>query len=501
VTQRHTLPKQRNVITARRRVLLASVAGLGMAVLLAGPGGYYPSNLAAWNSAAQATEAVQQPFTNFADLVAKVKPAVISVRVKFDDASTTALQEGSSLDKFFRQFGFENMPDGVPRRHEVITGEGSGFFISADGYAVTNNHVVNHAKTVQVTTDDGSIYSAKVVGTDPKTDLALIKVDGKKDFTYVKFANHNPRVGDWVIAVGNPFGLGGTVTAGIVSARGRDIGSGPYDDYIQIDAPINKGNSGGPAFDVNGDVIGVNTAIVSPSGGSVGIGLDIPADTAKLVVAQLKDKGHVTRGWMGVEVQPVTTAIADSLGMKKAEGALVDRAQAGSPASQAGIAVGDVIEAINGAPVKSSRDLARKVAILAPGTAVKLDILHKGEAKTMTLTLGQMPNQQQAKASDESAKPATSAPHLGLQLAPATDVPGAGDKGVAVLGVEPHGPAADHGFETGDVILDVGGKPVANASQVREALSAAQAQGKHDVLMRVKTADGTRFIAMPLHNA
>ena len=501
MTQRHTLPKQRNVITARRRVLLASVAGLGMAVLLAGPGGYYPSNLAAWNSAAQATEAVQQPFTNFADLVAKVKPAVISVRVKFDDASTTALQEGSSLDKFFRQFGFENMPDGVPRRHEVITGEGSGFFISADGYAVTNNHVVNHATTVQVTTDDGSIYSAKVVGTDPKTDLALIKVDGKKDFTYVKFANHNPRVGDWVIAVGNPFGLGGTVTAGIVSARGRDIGSGPYDDYIQIDAPINKGNSGGPAFDVNGDVIGVNTAIVSPSGGSVGIGLDIPADTAKLVVAQLKDKGHVTRGWMGVEVQPVTTTIADSLGMKKAEGALVDRAQAGSPASQAGIAVGDVIEAINGAPVKSSRDLARKVAILAPGTAVKLDILHKGEAKTMTLTLGQMPNQQQAKASDESAKPATSAPHLGLQLAPATDVPGAGDKGVAVLGVEPDGPAADHGFETGDVILDVGGKPVANASQVREALSAAQAQGKHDVLMRVKTADGTRFIAMPLHNA
>ena len=501
MTQRHTLPKQRNVITARRRVLLASVAGLGMAVLLAGPGGYYPSKLAAWNSAAQATEAVQQPFTNFADLVAKVKPAVISVRVKFDDASTTALQEGSSLDKFFRQFGFENMPDGVPRRHEVITGEGSGFFISADGYAVTNNHVVNHAKTVQVTTDDGSIYSAKVVGTDPKTDLALIKVDGKKDFTYVKFANHNPRVGDWVIAVGNPFGLGGTVTAGIVSARGRDIGSGPYDDYIQIDAPINKGNSGGPAFDVNGDVIGVNTAIVSPSGGSVGIGLDIPADTAKLVVAQLKDKGHVTRGWMGVEVQPVTTTIADSLGMKKAEGALVDRAQAGSPASQAGIAVGDVIEAINGAPVKSSRDLARKVAILAPGTAVKLDILHKGEAKTMTLTLGQMPNQQQAKASDESAKPATSAPHLGLQLAPATDVPGAGDKGVAVLGVEPDGPAADHGFETGDVILDVGGKPVANASQVREALSAAQAQGKHDVLMRVKTADGTRFIAMPLHNA
>src|SRR6202044_2263014 len=231
---------------------------------------------------------------------------------------------------------------------QMITGEGSGFFISADGYAVTNNHVVDHAESVQVTTDDGTIYTAKVIGTDKKTDLALIKVDGKKDFSYVKFADQPPRVGDWVVAVGNPFGLGGTVTAGIVSARGRDIGAGPYDDYVQIDAPINKGNSGGPAFDMNGNVIGVNTAIFSPSGGSVGIGFDIPADTAKMIVAQLKEHGHVTRGWIGGQIQAVTPDIAASRGMKKVEGALVDEPQSGGPAAKAGLVAGDVITAVDG---------------------------------------------------------------------------------------------------------------------------------------------------------
>ena len=205
-----------------------------------------------------------------------------------DDDQQIPAQPGSPLDRFFRQFGDQfgqqfgrQFGPNAPRGHETITGEGSGFFISADGYAVTNNHVVDHAKSVQVTTDDGIVYTAKVVGTDAKTDLAVIKIDGRNDFPYVKFTDHAAQVGDWVVAVGNPFGLGGTVTAGIVSARGRDIGAGPYDDYVQIDAPINKGNSGGPAFDVSGNVIGVNTAIFSPSGGSVGIGFDIPADTAK----------------------------------------------------------------------------------------------------------------------------------------------------------------------------------------------------------------------------
>ena len=213
----------------------------------------------------------------------------------------------------------------------------------------------------------------------------------RTNFPFVKFADQAPRVGDWVVAVGNPFGLGGTVTAGIVSARGRDIGAGPYDDYIQIDAPINKGNSGGPAFDVNGNVIGVNTAIFSPSGGSVGIGFDIPADTAKMVVAQLKENGYITRGWLGVQVQPVTAEIANSLGMKKAEGAIVDDPQANSPAAKAGIESGDVITAVNGKPVKDARELARTIGMMAPDTSAKLDILRKGETKTLTVTLGQMP--------------------------------------------------------------------------------------------------------------
>jgi serine protease Do len=504
------LPKPCKVHRAPRSTLLASVAGLGIAAVLVSPSGYGTVNFPAWTSSAQAAEMTQHP-SGFADLVAKVKPAVVSVRVKFDNAAKTTsmneegndnilpFQPGSPLEKYFQQFGFGNMPNIKPRR-QVVTGEGSGFFISPDGYAMTNYHVVKNAKSVQVTTDDGARYTAKVIGSDPKTDLALIKVDGKKDFAYVKFADHEPRIGDWVVAVGNPFGLGGTVTAGIVSARGRDIGAGPYDDYIQIDAPINKGNSGGPAFDVNGNVIGVNTAIFSPSGGSVGIGFDIPAETAKMVVAQLKDKGYVTRGWMGVQVQPVTAAIANSLGMKRAEGAIVDEPQAGSPAAKAGIESGDVITAINGTPVKDSRDLARKVSVTAPGTSVKFDILHKGETKTVTLTLGQIPNEQQAATETVQGKPASNVPHLGLMLAPAGEVAGSGDKGIVVTGVEPDGPAADHGVKTGDVILDVGGKAVAKVSDVRHALTEAQSHGKHDVLLRIKTADGMRFVAIPISN-
>jgi len=259
--------------------LLASVGALGVAMLLVGPGGQYWRSSVGAAPASAAGFAMQRP-VGFADIVAKVKPAVISVRVKVSGSADPALlhgsrdddeeqiptQPGSPLDKFFQQFGDQfgqQFGPHAPRRHDSITGEGSGFFISADGYAVTNNHVVDHANSVQVTADDGTVYPAKVVGTDPKTDLALIKVDGNKNFPFVKFAEQAPQVGDWVVAVGNPFGLGGTVTAGIVSARGRDIGAGPYDDYVQIDAPINKGNSGGPAFDVNGNVIGVNTAILA----------------------------------------------------------------------------------------------------------------------------------------------------------------------------------------------------------------------------------------------
>jgi serine protease Do len=508
-------------LTARRLVLLASVAGLGAAVLFAGPSGY---RLPAWTSTAAAADSTLQHPAGFADIVAKVKPAVISVRVKIPASAEPAMmqqfgddedeqqipaQPGSPLDKFMQQFGRQfgqngqGRQQGAPQSHQTITGEGSGFFISADGYAVTNNHVVDHAKSVQVTTDDGTVYTAKVIGTDAKTDLAVIKVDGRSDFPYVKFAEQSPQVGDWVVAVGNPFGLGGTVTAGIVSARGRDIGAGPYDDYVQIDAPINKGNSGGPAFDVNGNVIGVNTAIYSPSGGSVGIGFDIPADTAKLVVAQLEKDGHVTRGWLGVQIQPVTAGIADSLGLKTAAGALVDQPQDGSPAAKAGIASGDIITAVNGTPVKDARELARTIGMMAPDSAVKLDILRNGSAKTISLTLAQMPgDQQQANADTGSAtQPTGGVPHLGLSVAPASQVSGAGDQGVVVTGVDPDGPAAEQGFQTGNIILDVGGKSVASAGDVRKALTEATAQGKHQILMRVKMADGTRFVALPLGNA
>jgi len=515
MTQReNSTPPASGFFKSRRVALLASVAGVGLAVLVGGTGLYGSTRFAGIAPAvAAAAETAVQP-SGFADLVARVKPAVISVRVRFDgaaqvsnqDDNTEPFRQGSPLDRFFRQFGFpddpnQGLPDGMPQMRRNIAAEGSGFFISADGYAVTNNHVINNAKTVQVITDDGRTLSAKVIGSDPNTDLAVIKVEGQ-NFPFVKFAERDPRIGDWVVAVGNPFGLGGTVTAGVVSARGRDIGSGPYDDFIQIDAPINKGNSGGPAFDVNGNVIGVNTAIYSPSGGSVGIGFDIPADTAKLVVAQLKDKGSVTRGWIGVQIQPVTAGIADSLGLKKAEGAMVDEPQQGSPAAKAGIESGDVITAVNGAPVKDARDLARTIAMMAPDSSVKLDIIRQGQQKSVSLALAQMPNdQQQAKVGTGSAQPTSGVPHLGLQVAPASEVSGAGGQGVVVTAVDPDGPAAEQGFQTGNIILDVGGKVVANAGDVRNALSEAKAQGKHDILMRVKMGDATRFVALPLGNA
>ncbi len=382
------------------------------------------------------------------------------------------------------------------------TGQGSGFFISADGFAVTNNHVVDGADKVEVTTDDGKTYSAKVIGTDARTDLALIKVAGRTDFPFAKLSDTKPRIGDWVLAVGNPFGLGGTVTAGIVSASGRDIGSGPYDDFIQIDAPVNKGNSGGPAFDVSGEVMGVNTAIYSPSGGSVGIAFSIPASTVKSVIAQLKDKGSVSRGWIGVQIQPVTSDIADSLGMKKAEGALVAEPQANGPAAKAGIESGDVITAVNGEQVKDAKELARTIGGLAPGAAVKLNVLHKGQDKVINLTLGQLPNTVEAKADTDkdSGKPTrgTDVPKLGMTVAPANSVAGAGKDGVVVTEVDPKSAAAERGFKEGDVILEVGGKSVASADDVRDAITTARTDNKNSVLMRVKSGGSSRFVAVPL---
>jgi serine protease Do len=266
---------------------------------------------------------------------------------------------------------------------------------------------------------------------------------------------------------------------------------------------MNRGNSGGPSFDVDGNVIGINTAIYSPSGGSVGIGFDIPADTAKEVVAQLKDKGHVVRGWMGVRIQTVTADMADSLGMKKAEGAIVDEPQAGSPAAKAGIMAGDVISSVNGKEMKDSRELARTISAMAPGSEVKLGLMRKGEDKTVSLKLGELPGERQASTGTEQngAGSGSSTPRLGLTLAPASDVAGAGSEGVAVTAVDPSGPAAEHGVATGDVILDVGGKIVSKPGDVRQALADLNKEGKHTVLMRVKSGDGLKFVAVPLGKA
>jgi serine protease Do len=504
MTERNNPPKSA-ILSTRRLTLLGSVAVLGSALMFAGP--FESGHLAQPAFAATESQAQQGP-TGFADLIAKAKPAVISVRVKIEQtAAADKLSEelppflkGAPFEKFFHQYGFENGRQGDMHMHNTITGVGSGFFISADGYAVTNDHVVDHAKSVEVTTDDGKIYSAKVIGTDPKTDLALIKVDGRSDFAYVNFETATPRVGDWVVAVGNPYGLGGTVTAGIISAEGRDIGSGPYDNYIQIDAPINKGNSGGPTFDTKGNVIGVNTAIYSPSGGSVGIGFDVPASTAKMVVDQLKENGKVTRGWLGVQVQPVTPGIAESLGLKQATGALVDEAQPNTPAEKAGLKAGDIITAVNGKPIKDSRALAREISTMAPGTSAKLDIMRKGESRTIDVTLATMPNtpEKQANANESQSDAVPGVPHLGLSVAPANETAGAGDKGLVIIGVDPDGPAAEHGLKSGHVILEVGGKSVSSVADLRNALSEAKSGGKHAVLVQVKTAANTHFVAMPI---
>jgi serine protease Do len=506
-------PKPR-VLSARRLVLLAGVAGLGVAVLLGGAG-FGPQGAGPSLSSIAYAQGVQRP-AGFADIVEKVKPAVISVRVKVNSGAKMMGLEGDSpfppnsqMERFFRRFG---MPEGLnpdergnnsAPRNRLVTGQGSGFFITADGYAVTNNHVVDKADTVEITADDGKIYPAKVIGTDPRTDVALIKVEGRGDFPYVKFADKAPRIGDWVLAVGNPFGLGGTVTAGIVSARGRDIGAGPYDDFIQIDAPVNKGNSGGPTFDVDGNVIGVNTAIFSPSGGSVGIAFAIPAGTVQSVVAQLKDKGSVTRGWIGVQIQPVTAELAENLGLKAPEGALVAEPQDNGPAAKAGILAGDVITGVNGGRVKDAKDLARQIGTMAPGAAVKLTVWRKGAEKTFSFTLGELPNQREARATaPESTGPnSTDVPKLGLSLAPAGQVAGSGSEGVVVTNVDPNGVASEQGFQTGDVILEVGGKKVANPADVHSVLNDAQKDGKRTVLLRVKSGDATKFVALRLGKA
>ncbi len=437
---------------------------------------------------------------SFADIVERVKGAVVAIKVKSvetgGDEDMPELSPDDPLYYFFKRFGEGR--GGMPQKR-LTQSQGSGFIISADGYVVTNNHVVEHANEVEVVLDNGKTLPAKIIGTDKRTDLALVKISDGGALPFVEWSNTLPRVGDWVLAVGNPFGLGGTVTAGIVSARGRDIGAGPYDDFLQIDAPVNRGNSGGPAFDTHGGVIGVNTAIYSPSGGSVGIGFAIPTEVAKDVIAALKDKGAVSRGWIGVQIQAVTQDIADSIGLKSAKGALVAQPVKGGPAESAGLKAGDVITAVDGEKIESPRELSRKIAAAGPGKTVELTYFRGGAEKTAKIKLGVLPAEKEARAGlGGGAERGGSLSGLGLEVEPAAQTRRGGGEGLVVTGVDPEGVAAQKGLRRGDVILEAGGQGVAERADLVAALDAARKEGHRSVLLRVKSAEGTRFVALPV---
>jgi len=408
-TQENNTPDTsvRSPATARsilkRGAIVAGAATLSIGLMAGLADNFLNTHGAANAQPVQLSGLQQNQLPSFADVVDRVKPAVVSVRVKAkvvasaDDESGPAgiegLPPGHPLERFFRRFGEEGMGPRGPQQQQprVQLSQGSGFFISQDGYVVTNNHVVANAAEVQLVTDSGKTLSAKVIGTDPRTDVALLKVNESGNYPFVQLASGKPRIGDWVLAVGNPFGLGGTVTAGIVSAQGRDIGSGPYDDFLQIDAAVNRGNSGGPTFNQKGEVVGVNTAIYSPSGGNVGIAFAIPAATVQSVVEQLKEHGSVARGFIGVQIQPVTAEVADAIGLKDAKGALIAEAQANGPAAKAGLKRGDTILAVNGEKVADARELSRKIATFAPGSKTSLTIWRDGKEREVTFEVGRQP--------------------------------------------------------------------------------------------------------------
>lgn len=508
--QDHIPPKTAGSFKRTRSLLLGSVFGLALA------GAAASQLLPITSSPAIAQITTERPANqySFADVVDRVRPAVVSVKVKVTEPQTMSFDgEGfgnnnedvpPDINRFLKRFFGNQMPNGRSAPHgRRITGQGSGFFISADGYVVTNNHVVENASEVDVQTADGQNFTAKVIGTDPRTDLALLKIDGHKDFSWVKLASNAPRVGDWVLAVGNPFGLGGTVTSGIVSARGRDIGAAGPDDFLQIDAAVNRGNSGGPTFNLAGEVIGVNTAIVSPSGGNVGIAFAIPSETVSHVVTSLKETGKVTRGYLGVNIQPITPEIAEGLGVKDTKGALVSDAQPDTPAAKAGIKAGDVVTKVNGEQVKDARDLSRRISALAPGANVKITVLRDSKERQFDVSLAKLPEQRADRSrgkNEDKTDRGTNLSSLGLKLAPADAVSGAGREGVVVTDIDDSGPAAERGIKPGDVILEAGGKHVSAPSDIRDALGTAKKDGKSVILLRVKNGQGNHFVTLPVKN-
>ncbi len=474
-------------------------------------GGVAPAQ--AQNLSAQVPDNIQAEYApGFSGIVEKVSPAVVSIQVRSRarrQLSNFNNFNGTPFERFFEEFGerFGAEPNGRDndqnRRRggrNFSMGQGSGFIISTDGYIVTNGHVVSNAEEVTVSLTNGERLTAEVIGVDDKTDLALVKVDADEDLPFVTFAENETKVGDWVVAVGNPFGLGGTVTAGIVSARGREIGAGPYDDFIQIDASINRGNSGGPTFNLSGNVVGVNTAIYSPSGGSVGIGFAIPTSIAQDVIEDLKDDGNVTRGWLGVQIQSINEPLAESLGLETTVGTLVTDPQDDSPAAKAGIRAGDAILAVDGEAVESPRDLARTISNRSPGEVVTLDVWRNGRDRQIDVTLGRLPddagdNRERNQPRNERNR--DNAEQLGMTLAPAGDV-GLDVDGLAVVEIDPNGQAAASGIRVGDVILQAGGVDVTSPDDLEDGVTAADRDGRQNVLLKLQTGDNTRFVAVPM---
>jgi len=476
--------------------------------------------LPAASAPGRAPQTVMAP-TSFRELAAKVSPAVVNVATTIEQKAGMELSSGegspfpqfpenSPFGEFFKHF-FEQMPQGRQGQNPQFRGPqpkahalGSGFIISPDGYIVTNNHVVDGASEISVTLTDQRKFDAELIGTDPKTDLALLKVKADRDLPYVSFGDSDEALpGDWVVAVGNPFGLGGSVTAGIVSARGRDLRSGPYDDFIQIDAPINKGNSGGPTFNLDGEVIGINTAIYSPNGGSVGIGFDIPANLAKPVIQQLRDHGSVKRGWLGVQIQMVTPEIAEGLGLDKPRGALVVTVTPDSPADQAGFKSGDVILKVGADEVTDMHELPRLVADIESGTDVRFQVLRDGDRQALNVEIGTMPKDQKVASADDG-QGTSSETSLGMSLSVLTPAArqqlGIPDDvtGVLVTGVRGDSPAAENGIAPGDIVERIGQEPVTSPEQVAAGIKNAETGDKNSVLVMVNHGGTKRFVALPL---
>ncbi len=487
-----TLLKIRRPVLAA--VLLAGTALGGLGASLA------PAT--AQNAPAPIAAAPAPALPGFGDLVSRVRPAVVTItsteRAQAEPAASRGTDEdGTPRGRFGGQGPGRGQPEGGSRTTKAL---GSGFLVDAAGHVVTNNHVVAGAGKVVVTLDDGRELEAKVVGRDPRTDLAVLQVDAGAGLPFLSLGDSDKaRPGDWVVAMGNPFGLGGSVTAGIVSARGRDIGAGPYDDFLQVDAPINRGNSGGPLFGMDGTVLGVNTAIFSPSGGSVGIGFAIPSNVVKQVVAELEAHGRVERGFLGVSTQKLDPAMAAALRLPKAEGALVADVQPDGPAAAAGLRPGDVVTAVNGAAVQDPRALARQVAALRPGATAQLAVQRDGAAQVLAVTAQALPGQA-AGAGPEAAHGAGG--KIGLALAPldqaareGLNIP-AGTKGAVVAAVQPDSPAAEAGLRAGDVLLSVGNRPVGTPEDAVRAIGGRDG-GRQALALRVLQDGRSLFVAVP----